>query len=744
MDELERHLRDHVAHLIAAGAKPVDAFKEAVRTLGDFTGAAAEYRKVYWGKIKRRRRLLREVIWHLVMLNNYLKVALRNLRRQPVYTVINVAGLAIGLTCFALLILFVQDELSYDRFHDNADRIYRMVVDVEASQGVQHTAKSPPIWANALLTDFPEVASVVRFQTKRQGWMVRYNDRRFSEKTWTFADSTVFEVFDVPLVRGNPATALVAPYTVVLSEARAAKYFPDEDPMGKTVTVDNQYDFEVTGVMQDMPPNAHFHFDFLASYTSTKDPPYIYTLDLSTVNFPVTYTYVLLRDREAAATFEAKLPSLVDKLTPPQPGRAMRAALQPLTDIHLHSRLQDEIEANGDPATVYIFLAIAVFVLLIACVNFMNLATARSARRAREVGMRKVVGAQRHHLVLQFLGEAVLMAVLALAIALALLWGGLPHFSALMGKAITMADVLASPFVLGLLAVAVATGLLAGSYPAIYLSAFQPILVLKGYAGTGRTGQPLLRKGLIVFQFGISLILLSCTGIVYNQMQYARAKKLGFDKEHVVVVQMTDPSPARRYRAYREAILQHPHVRQVSASTGLPSGFVGKTRINPVAAPPDESWQFQTFFSEFDFSETMGMELVAGRSLSRDFPSDTLEAFILNETAARMFGWHDPSNALGQEFLFTGTTGPTYRVIGVVRDFHTQSIHEKIAPVVIAYSPMALRQWFFVYVRIRSDDIPGTIAALQQHWERIIPDYMFDYSYRKLSTGSASAAFIDW
>ena len=656
-------------------------------------------------------------------------MALRNLRRQPVYTVINIAGLAIGLACFVLLVLFVEDERSYDRFHANADRIYRIVVDVEASQGVQHTAKSPPIWANALRTDFPEVASVVRFQTTRQGWMVRYKDRRFSEKTWTFADSTVFEVFDVPLVRGDPATALVAPYTVVLSQTMAARYFPGEEPLGKTLTLDNQYHFEVTGVMQDMPPNAHFHFDFLASYTSTKDPPYIYTLDLSRATFPVTYTYVLLHDRQAAAAFEAKLPALVATLTPSQPGRAMHAALQPLTDIHLHSRLQDEIEVNGDPATVYIFLAVAFFVLLIACINFMNLATARSARRAREVGMRKVVGAQRRQLMFQFLGEAVLMAVLALVMALALLWGTLPYFSALMGKTITMADVLAGPFGLGLLAVAVAAGLLAGSYPALYLSAFQPMMVLKGYARPGRTGQPLLRKGLIVFQFGISLILLSCTGIVYHQMQYVRAKKLGFDKEHVVVVQMTDPSPARRYRAYREAIRQHPHVLQVSASTGLPSGFIGKARINPVGALPEDNWQFQTFFSEFDFVETMGMELVAGRALSRDFPSDTLEAFILNETAARTLGWHDPREALGQALLFTGTTTPTYRVVGVVRDFHTQSVHEAIAPVVIAYSPMLLRQWFFVYVRIRPDDVPGTIAALQRHWERIIPDYMFDYSF---------------
>ncbi|MCH8960781.1 MAG: FtsX-like permease family protein, partial [Bacteroidetes bacterium] len=429
--------------------------------------------------------------------------------------------------------------------------------------------------------------------------------------------------------------------------------------------------------------------------------------------------------------FQAKLPGFVEQHVPPRfwpQGAEVRAFLQPLSAIHLHSHLENEIEANGDASVVYIFLAIAVFILLIACVNFMNLATARSASRAKEVGMRKVAGAQRGHLMQQFLGESVLLALLALGVAIVLVIFSLSTFGSLAGKTITLADLFAPLFVLMLIGVAVVVGLLAGSYPAFFLSAFRPVAVLKGELRAGAGGGTWLRKGLIVFQFGISLILIISTGIVYTQMEYARNKKLGFDKEHVVVVELTDPNASRHYSAYKDAILQHPKVLSVSAAFSKPGGLVGQATMRPYEASDDQSLQVQTYFSDFDFVETMDMEIVAGRDFSPEFSTDSTQALLINETAARAFGWHDPHEAVGKEVAFTGNNQRPLHVIGVVKDFHSQSIREKIAPTIIAFGGQG-NPWFFAFVRIAPGDFPGTIATLERTFQEVIPGYVFLYSF---------------
>ncbi len=663
------------------------------------------------------------------MLKNYLKISLRNLQRHKAYSFINVAGLAIGLACFTLIILYVQDEWSYDRYHEDADQVYRLAVEIQANEGATRTAQSPPIWPTTLLQVYPEVAAAVRLKPPRQTWMVRYEDRSFSEKQWVFADSSVFDVFDVPLLRGDPKTALNVPFTVVVSEAMVEKYFGGDDPLGKTITIDSQYDFAVTGVFENVPSNSHVHFDFLASFVSMYDPNQLYLFNALEGQFPFSYTYLKLEEGVTQKAFQAKLPGFVEEHVPPRfwpPGAEVRAFLQPLSAIHLHSHLENEIEVNGNASVVYIFLAIAVFILLIACVNFMNLATARSASRAKEVGMRKVAGALRGQLMQQFLGESVLLALVALLVAIVLVIFSLSAFGSLAGKTITLADLFAPLFVLMLIGVAVAVGLLAGSYPAFFLSAFRPVAVLKGELRAG--GGTWLRKVLIVFQFGISLILIISTGIVYTQMEYARNNKLGFDKAHVVAVQMTDPNASRHYPAYKDAILQHPKVLDVSAGFSRPGGLIGQATMRPYEASDDQSLQVQTYFTDFDFVETMDMEIVAGRDFSPEFSTDSTQALVINETAARAFGWHDPHEAIGKEVAFTGNNQRPLQVIGVVKDFHSQSIREKIAPTIIGFGGQG-NQWFFAFVRIAPGDFAGTMATLERTFQDVIPGYVFLYSF---------------
>ncbi len=660
------------------------------------------------------------------MFRNYLKVALRNLRKQRSYAFINILGLSIGLACFALIMLYVLDERSYDTHHTHADAIYRVTAEVEASEGATHNAQVPPIWSTHMLADFPEIEAAARIKPPRQTWMVRYEDQRFSEKGWMFADSSIFDVFDVNLVEGQTHNALNRAWTVILSESMAVKYFRGANPMGQTITIDNQYDFEVTGVFADWPIQSHVRPDFLASFTSMEDPQQLYLVNVPEAQFPFSYNYVRLSEHAPVAALEAKLPDFVTRHVPPQflQNAAVRVGLQPLTDIHLHSRLENEIQANGDATTVNAFLAIALFLLLIACVNFMNLATARSSGRAKEVGMRKVLGARRASLSYQFLGESVLLACIALVVALGLVMLALGEFNLLTGKALGFGSIFAPLFLLMLLSVAVVAGLLAGSYPALILSAFQPAAVLKGAARTGTGNQGWLRKGLIVFQFFISIGLIVSTGIVYQQMDYVRSQKLGLEKEHVVVVELTDPTPSSRYRVLKPILEREPDVLGVTASMSKPAGLVQQWQIRPVEAAAEQTWPVLSYPIDYDFIETMGMELAAGRDYRRESPSDTLQSILINETAARSFGWMSAEEALGKLLEFPGNTN-TVEVIGVVEDFHSQSARERIAPTIMVYNSFS----FFAFVRIAPGNIQQTLTKLEQHWNRVVPGYAFQYAF---------------
>lgn len=654
------------------------------------------------------------------MLKNYFKVALRTLRRHPGYTAINVTGLAVGMACCLLILLFVRDELSYDRFHANADRIYRIVSDWG---DFSVPATNPPV-INRLGPDFPEIEMALLRPFDAQ---VAYGDRQFQEDRIYFATPEAFDVFTIPVLQGQPETALSEPFKVMLTEATAQKYFGEANPVGQTLRIDNQFEVEVTGIVGTMPENAHFHYDFLASW-ATIDVLFDFQNSTSWGNNSF-YTYLLLPEGYAPETLEAQLPGFIERHAGDN-WNGSELSLQAMTDIHLHSHHNMELEPNSNIAYVYIFSIIAAFILLVACINFMNLATARSARRAREVGVRKVVGAQRRQLIQQFLAESILLAGFALVLALVLLGAALPAFRALSGKAMAL-DVLSDGFtIVAFLGITLLVGIVAGSYPAFVLSSFRPAAVLKGTV-QGRRRGALLRKGLVVFQFATSVCLIVGTLVVYTQLSYLREANLGFDKEQVVVVPMQDETALASYPAFKEALLQQADVLAVSvASERLPSELLNGSGFTIEGADEEQGWGTRNVAVGHDFFEALGAEMAAGRSFSIDFPTDSA-AFVMNETAFRLMNqelaepFAAPEEAIGREIRlgFQGRTGP---LVGVVKDFNMSSLHEAIEPIMFFMHP----GWYNNYVvRMQPGNFATTLEEVGATWQQFYTDWPFEYQF---------------
>jgi len=663
------------------------------------------------------------------MLTNYLKIALRNLRKHKGYTFINITGLAVGLACCLLIVLFVRDELSYDRYHDNADRIYRITLDALLGEQEIHGPISPAPMAQALVNDFPEVVQATRLFTFRDKTLVRYEDNRFVEERFFFGDSTFFEVFTFPFLQGDPETALVEPNTVVLTESTARKYFGQQNPIGQTLRVNERTDYEVTGVMADVPTNSHFHFDFLGSLgtlDNSRNPMWVSN------NFR---TYFLLADGHSPEALQAKFPAMVKNYAGPQveqflgitidqffaSGGRFAFQIQALTDVHLHSQLDFEIEPNGDITYVYAFSVVAFLILLIACINFMNLATARSANRAKEVGVRKVLGSNRRQLTLQFLMESMLLSVIALGVALVLAAVLLPVFNSLSGKALQI-DYLDGFMLSGVIGLAVLVGLLAGSYPAFFLASFSIVNVLKGRGLVGMKSSG-LRSGLVVFQFVISIALMIGTAMVYRQVDFIQNKRLGFDKEHVIVLERFNALGPQQ-QAFKQQIQQHPNVVAVAAANTLPGRSFGDTSFIPEGAPPEEILSLRLLYTDFDLLETLNLELVDGRFFSRDFATDSA-AVVLNEAAVKELGW---TEAVGKRLVspsFNGEETEFITVVGVVKDFHFQSLREAIRPLGLFIG----RNLNYLAVRIQPGDISGTLAAFETQWKTFAPGQPFTYSF---------------
>ncbi len=656
------------------------------------------------------------------MFSNYLLTAWRNIKKQKGYSLINLSGLAIGMACCLLILLFVQDELSFDRYHDKADRIYRLAIDAEVGGSMSHFAlapfAAPPVFAD----EIPEVESYVRIVRLGRRQIIEHQERSFEEEGIFFSDKTFFNIFSHAFKAGNAETSLDAPGSVVITEDTARRLFGEDDPLGKILTFEPVGDLHVTGVIRNVPRNSHFTFNYMISFTSLNEEQRKGLEQWLSIQ---GWAYLLLQKDADPAVVEAKFPAIVETHTGQDArtyGIKLDYFLQKMTDIHLRSKLQGEIEPTGDMTYVIIFAAIALFILLIACINFMNLSTARSANRAREVGLRKVFGSFRRNLVGQFLAESTLMSLAALLLAIALAALALPLFNSFSGKELAVDSLFRIPIIAGMLLLIVFTGFLAGSYPAFFLSGFQPIAVLRGMLSRGAKGA-VLRKILVVFQFAISVALIIGTGIVLSQINYMKNKNLGFDKDQVLVVLVQTPETAKSFQAVKAEMLQLPSIRSVSFSSGIP-GRVGELRLMiPEGKSQSDTYSITVLRCDHDFITTYGMTVLAGRDFSREFTTDATEAYIINATAAGKFGW-SVDEAVNKDLTFA--EGRPGKIIGVIEDFHYQPLQFAIEPLVLMIEQQALS---FASMKIDPRNVAATLAFVEEKWSALEPGREFDYFF---------------
>lgn len=699
-----------------------EEFHEIARTKGTFCA-----RLWFWRQCLRSLPVFIKdsIYWRFIMLKNYLKIAFRSLKKHKGYSFINISGLAIGMAVCMLIFMWILNELSFDRFHEKADRICRITMDIEMGTTL-HAPVSLTATGPALVEDFPEVITAARIDRPRR-ISVKYEDRMYQEADVGFAENAIFEIFTFPFISGDPKTALEAPNTVVITESMAKKYFGDSDPLGKILRFNNETDFSVTGVVKDVPPNSHFRFNMLRSFQTLIAAGNVRDDMWFDVRF---FTYLLLDEHTTHQQLEQKLPGFIDKHI----GEVLKASggsaqlfLQPLKKIHLYSDFERDISANSDITYVYLFSAIAIFVLLIAGINFINLSTARSATRAREVGMRKTLGAIRSRLIGQFLGESMIHSFLAMGLSIVLIKLSLPFFNNVIGSDLILNFFQMPWLVAAFLGMAVIVGVFAGSYPALILSSFPPVQVLKGLLKAGGSHSR-FRKILVVFQFSISIALIASTIIVYRQIIFMKNKELGFNKEHVVIIPGMSESLRQSYRSVRSEMRNLSGVIDVGGSDLVPSrGHLISTFL-PEGFRDDQVLTMDYMDVDAHYIPTMDIEIVAGRNFSEDFATDPDESVLINETAAKKIGWENP---LGKRFVFRpppNSGGETFyvSVIGVVKDFHMQSLRERIEPLIIFYDYDSL---VTLSLRIAPDNIPHTMGLIENKWRELDPNRPFHFLF---------------
>lgn len=669
------------------------------------------------------------------MFNNYIKTSLRNLFKYKGYSFINIVGLAIGLASALLILLFVQDELSYDKFHEKSDQIYRVYLNGKiASDELVVAVSCAPLGAT-MVKDYPEVLSSTRLFTFAGDPLVRFEENKLVVEKFYYADSTFFDVFSVKFLRGDPINALNRANTVIITDEMAGIFFGKEDPLGKSIKMGNdQTDFEITGVVEKYPENSHFQFNMLASYITMRE--------MANSSFWVSnnnYTYILLQEDYPMEQLQAKMPELVEKYVGPQlqmfsnasfeefleSGNKYGYILQPIKKIHLFSDLQYEIEPGGNIKTVYIFSIIAFFLILIAAINFMNLATAKSAGRAREVGIRKVAGSNRPQLISQFLIESIILSFLSLLIALVLVELFLPAFNNLAGKQLRFiftGDWSFLPYIVGL---GIFVGFLAGSYPAFYLASFVPTKVLKGSIQTGMKGGR-MRSILVVFQFTIAIFLIISTIVVYNQLSYVQNRDLGYNKKDVMIIERAYALQDQR-NAFKEEISKNPAIEMISQTNNVPSFLHGNTAFRPEGSTPDEIRATNFYYTDENFQSTFDIKLVEGRWFSKEFAGDSL-AVVLNQSAVKAYGYENP---IGKNVLQIGgnadTTDLALKIIGIVEDFNYESLHQTIQPLIIGYNQNRFASYFAV--RIQPDNYQTAIKFIEEKWNSIVADQPIEYTF---------------
>ncbi len=665
------------------------------------------------------------------MFRNYVKIALRNLLKHRGYSFINITGLAVGLACCILIVLFVLDELSYDRYLANADQVYRVQTDVNVAGNTLNLATTSFPMAAALKADFPQIQDISRM-VKWGEPVLSLNENRFKEKSFYWADASIFKIFSWSFIEGDPQTALADIHSIVLTESAAKKYFGQENPIGKTLRYENRVELRITGIIRDLPDNSTFKFNFLGSSLMLHDIMGKETMEMWHGFYP-TETFATIRSRPEADALSRNLPKFVSKYLQDDMaktlGRTYTMSLQPLLNIHLSPQLRGEFGTIGSTVYIVTFSAIAVCVLLIACINFINLSTARSARRFKEIGLRKVLGALRSQLVRQFLGETFLLSFIALFFALLFVELSLPLFNQLANKQMTFSFLSNGSVFPVIAAITLFVGFSAGAYPAFYLSQFKPVDSLKNKQTTGKGGVR-LRKVLVGAQFAVSIILIITTMTVYRQLEFMRDQNLGFDKDQVLAISVSDETLQKKYDVLREQLLRNPDIQNVAASTFMPGGKIMGTPIRKIPSNEADKWEMRTIPADHYFVPTLGIKMVAGRNYSKDIASDMKEGIIINEAAVQELGWASAQDAVGQKVEWWGIEPPVIAtVIGVTENFNFASLHQKVASLVLVPIPYWPNGYNYISVRVNPANTSAALGFVRETWEKLFPETPLTYSF---------------
>lgn len=673
------------------------------------------------------------------MIKNYLTVAFRAIQRNKLSSFINIFGLALAMSCSLLIYLFIQDELSYDRYNTNANRTYRVTRNFLSPDGSVnlHLGHLAPPFGPLLKNDFSDIEEVARILNTRMLIAIQENaeeKKSFNEEHAYYAEPEILKIFTIPVLEGSPDKALEEPFNLMLSESAARRYFGTESALGKSLKVGNRYDVVVSGVFKDLPRQSHWHPDVLVSFSTLNDSTIYGRRRLETNWGNNSFgTYILAKEPLDIKKMESQFPAFVDRhmgaqadANEPLPSVWTNLFLQKLTDIHLHSHLDSEEESNGSISNVYMMGVIGLFIVLIACFNFVNLSTARASRRAKEVGLRKVVGAFKSQLINQYLSESILIAMLALVLSIGFSYLAIRWLNDFTGKSMTLDLVNHWNLTLTLIVFATVVGLLAGIYPAFVISGFKPALILKGQFGSIK-GKGALRKGLVVSQFAISIILIIATLITLKQIQYLNTRELGYDKDQVVTLSYyRDLTPS--YDAFYNELLKESAIKNTARSSRIPTGRLldsqGTARIQKGDSLSDTKIVLKNISIDHEFFDTYHIEFAAGRNFSKDIKSDDSLSFILNETSVKMMGMTN-ENILEKDFHYAGVRG---RVIGVVKDFHFESLHEPIVPLVFHSGPYYNR----LSVKLAGDQVQDGIASIEKVWKEFIPHRPFEYEFLSL------------
>lgn len=661
------------------------------------------------------------------MFKNYIKVAVRNLLRYKVYSIINIFGLALGITCTILLALFIQHELSYDNYHENADRIYRVAASYKLGGQNYELASTPAPLAKTLLEEFPEVEKTVRFR-RRGGNVIEYKNNVFKESETIYADNSVFDIFHINLLKGNKKEILVEPNTVAISQKAALKYFGKEDPIGKIIRVGDQKNFEVTGLFENILINTHFTFDFILSLESLDESR---GLGWFSNNFN---TYIVLKENTSADKINTKFSPLIKKYLGPEIQAAMGLTfeeleqkgggatfyLQAVKEIHLHSQLDSELGTNSDIKYVYIFSLIAIFILVIASINYINISTARATSRSKEVGIRKVLGSSRKELISQFLAESFITSLISLLVSVGLLEIAMPFFNQLTGQTLSLQYLQNPTLVISLLAITLFIGLLAGSYPAFVLSEFSPVGIfrIKSYSS-----KKFFRSGLVIFQFTTSIIMIIATLVVIDQLNYIQNKNLGFNKEHVLI--LTDAYLlGDQIDTFKNEFLNNKEVLNASVTGFLPvDSDHNDTAVFP-ESKPDELVSINNWSVDYDYVKTMKLEIIMGRDFSEEYGTDD-ESIIVNESTVKLYGFENPIGMRLSRFINNQGDTKTYNIVGVIKDFHFETFRTNIEPLIMYLG----NNEGLISFRTTGEDVSQVIEELRLLWEKFVPNQPFAYSF---------------